>query len=304
MSDWQTAKELFAGCVGGIVQVLVGQAMRRGSTTIQPFDTVKVRLQTQPREAPLYTGVVDCASKTLRNEGVLGFYKGTLTPLVGIGACVSIQFGALEAMKRLLSGGNANGSQNLSLAQLYIAGAASGVANSVLSGPIEHIRTRLQVQSSANRLYSGPVDFISKVSKQYGYSALLKGQAITVLREFHGYGIYFAVYEYMMQRTMAANNIKRSQVPSWKQLIYGALSGYTLWIFIYPIDVVKSKLQTDTFDKATQKYSGAIDCFRKTMAAEGFAGLYRGFWACMLRAGPANAATFAAYEMTMNFIGR
>ncbi|KAJ1344639.1 hypothetical protein BSLG_000162 [Batrachochytrium salamandrivorans] len=283
----QSAKELLAGSIGGM-----------------PFDTVKVRLQTQSIEAPSYTGVVDCASKTLKNEGLLGFYKGTLTPLVGIGACVSIQFGALEAMKRLLAGSNKDGAQSLSLPQLYLAGAVSGVANSVLSGPIEHIRTRLQIQSASNKIYNGPLDLVGKVAKQYGVSALFKGQCVTLIREFHGYGIYFSVYEYLMQRTMASHGVKRSQVSSWHQLLFGAASGYMLWIFIYPVDVIKSKIQTDSFDKTQQKYKGMIDCYSKVVAQEGFAGLYRGFWACMLRAGPANAATFAAYEMAMNFLGR
>jgi hypothetical protein len=67
---FHTAKELTAGSVGGICQVLVGQ----------PFDTVKVRLQT----SNLYSGVIDCASKTLKSDGLMGFYKGTLTPLLGV----------------------------------------------------------------------------------------------------------------------------------------------------------------------------------------------------------------------------
>ncbi|CAG9941331.1 unnamed protein product [Clonostachys rosea f. rosea IK726] len=71
----QTAKDLFAGAMGGIVQVLVGQ----------PFDIVKVRLQTTSQ----YKSAVDAATSIYRNEGALAFYKGTLTPLVGIGACVS-----------------------------------------------------------------------------------------------------------------------------------------------------------------------------------------------------------------------
>ncbi|KAH9255016.1 hypothetical protein BASA81_006961 [Batrachochytrium salamandrivorans] len=264
----QSAKELLAGSIGGMVQVLTGQ----------PFDTVKVRLQTQSIEAPSYTGVVDCASKTLKNEGLLGFYKGTLTPLVGIGACVSIQFGALEAMKRLLAGSNKDGAQSLSLPTA--------------------------IQSASNKIYNGPLDLVGKVAKQYGVSALFKGQCVTLIREFHGYGIYFSVYEYLMQRTMASHGVKRSQVSSWHQLLFGAASGYMLWIFIYPVDVIKSKIQTDSFDKTQQKYKGMIDCYSKVVAQEGFAGLYRGFWACMLRAGPANAATFAAYEMAMNFLGR
>jgi solute carrier family 25 (mitochondrial carnitine/acylcarnitine transporter), member 20/29 len=135
----QTVKELLAGSFGGIVQVLVGQ----------PFDTVKVRLQT----SAAYSGVLDCASKTLRNEGLNGFYKGTLTPLLGIGACVSIQFAALESIKRAFGADK----KPLTLGQLYIAGAGSGLANSFLAGPIEHVRIRLQVQSADNKIFNGPL---------------------------------------------------------------------------------------------------------------------------------------------------
>ena len=39
-------------------------------------------------------------------EGMISLYKGTLTPLVGVGACVSIQFGVLEYMKRYFKQGN------------------------------------------------------------------------------------------------------------------------------------------------------------------------------------------------------
>jgi solute carrier family 25 (mitochondrial carnitine/acylcarnitine transporter), member 20/29 len=110
---------------------------------------------------------------------------------------------------------------------------------------------------------------------------------------------------------MANEGISRSQVPGYKQLAYGALSGYVLWMCIYPIDAIKSKLQTDAFLKSERAYSGSWDCFRKTVKVQGYRGsffinlgLYKGFGACMLRAGPANGATFAAYELAMNVLGR
>ncbi|KAJ3334042.1 Mitochondrial carrier protein ymc2 [Blyttiomyces sp. JEL0837] len=295
----QTIKELFAGSVGGIVQVLTGQ----------PFDTVKVRLQTQPDK---YTSMVDCVRKTYSQEGLFAFYKGTLTPLIGIGACVSIQFGALEAAKRNFAAANkartGKPSNQFSLLQLYLAGAFSGTANSVLSGPIEHVRIRLQVQSGAStggEHYKGPVDLFKKVYKSYGIAGIYKGQAITLLREFHGYGIYFLTYEWLIQERMKAQKTtNRGDVAAWRQCLYGAASGYTLWVMIYPIDVIKSKLQTDSFDVSKRKYSGSWDCFKKVVATDGVNGLYRGFWTCMLRAGPANAATFVAYEATMSLIGR
>jgi solute carrier family 25 carnitine/acylcarnitine transporter 20/29 len=57
-------------------------------------------LQTQPVENPTYKGVSDCARKIVQQEGLGGLYKGTLTPLLGAGVCVAIQFGALENCKR------------------------------------------------------------------------------------------------------------------------------------------------------------------------------------------------------------
>lgn len=61
--------------------------------------------------------------------------------MLGIGACVSIQFGALEGAKRFFAGRKAPGKE-LSLGELYLSGAFAGVANTVVANPVEHIRIR------------------------------------------------------------------------------------------------------------------------------------------------------------------
>lgn len=49
-----------------------------------PFDTVKVRLQSQPDHLPLqYTGPLDCFKQSLRRDGFMGLYRGISAPLVG-----------------------------------------------------------------------------------------------------------------------------------------------------------------------------------------------------------------------------
>ena len=54
--------EFLAGWAGGMAQVLVGQ----------PFDTIKVRLQTA---SSLYTSPLDCLLKSIRREGPQALYK-------------------------------------------------------------------------------------------------------------------------------------------------------------------------------------------------------------------------------------
>jgi len=62
----RTSKNILAGTVAGIAVCLVGH----------PFDTVKVRLQTQPINNPIYSGLIDCVYRTLKWEGIGGLYTG------------------------------------------------------------------------------------------------------------------------------------------------------------------------------------------------------------------------------------
>ncbi|KAI1088505.1 mitochondrial carrier [Rostrohypoxylon terebratum] len=287
-----TAKDLFAGAAGGIAQVLIGQ----------PFDIVKVRLQT----STAYPSALTAARTIYAHEGALAFYKGTLTPLLGIGACVSIQFGAFGWARRAFEASNAshaNGSRELGYGQYFAAGAFAGVANSVISGPIEHVRIRLQTQPhGAARLYAGPLDCVRKLSAHEGVlRGLYRGEAVTIWREAFAYGTWFLTFEYLMNLDAARNKIQRSEVPAYKVAFYGGLAGEALWLASYPFDVVKSKMQTDGFG-SDMKYKTMRDCFGQTWRKEGARGFWKGIGPTLLRAMPVSAGTFAVVEATMRAI--
>ncbi|KAK5142999.1 hypothetical protein LTR04_002041 [Oleoguttula sp. CCFEE 6159] len=279
----RTLKDLFAGAAGGVAQVLLGQ----------PFDIVKVRLQTTTQ----YTNALDAATQIYKNEGASAFYKGTLTPLIGIGACVSIQFGAFHWARRAFETRNSAASPlsapTLSYTQYYLSGAFAGLANSVISGPIEHVRIRLQTQPhGAARLYSGPLDCIRKLSAHNGVAGLYRGEAVTILREAQAYGVWFLTFEYLMNADAARNDVARKDISTAKVALYGGLAGEALWLASYPFDVVKSKMQSDGFG-AAQRYGGMRDCFAQTWRAEGFRGFWKGLAPTLLRAMPVSAGTFA-----------
>ncbi|KAF3763654.1 mitochondrial carrier [Cryphonectria parasitica EP155] len=292
----QTAKDLFSGAAGGVAQVLLGQ----------PFDIVKVRLQT----ATTPTTALSAATSIWRNEGPLAFYKGTLTPLLGIGACVSVQFGGFHAARRWFEDRNTttHGSPPaapLSYPQYYAAGAFAGVANSVISGPIEHVRIRLQTQPhGAARLYSGPLDCVRKLVAAPGgglWRGVYRGEAVTILREAQAYGVWFLAFEWLMNADARRNRVSRDDIPAYKIAFYGGLAGEALWLASYPLDVVKSKMQTDGFG-AEMRYRSMRDCFAQTWAKEGMGGFWRGLGPTLLRAMPVSAGTFAVVEMTRRAI--
>lgn len=269
-------------------------------------DIVKVRLQTSTR----YSNALDAASQILKNEGAAAFYKGTLTPLIGIGACVSVQFGGFHYARRAFEARNAKNSSNplaeaqpLSYTQYYASGAFAGIANTILSSPIEHVRIRLQTQPhGAARLYHGPLDCISKLSRSPNILfGLYRGTSVTWLREAQAYGVWFTTFEYLMNSDAKRNEIARKEIVTWKIALYGGLAGEALWLSSYPFDVVKSKMQSDGLG-AEQRYKGMRDTFAQTWRHEGMRGFWKGLGPTLLRAMPVSAGTFAVVELTMRFI--
>jgi ornithine carrier protein len=79
----EALKDVVCGSIAGVV----------GKYIEYPFDTVKVRLQSQPNHLPLkYTGPIDCFKKSLKQDGFTGIYRGISAPLVGAAVETSCLF--------------------------------------------------------------------------------------------------------------------------------------------------------------------------------------------------------------------
>uniref|UniRef100_J3N550 Mitochondrial carnitine/acylcarnitine carrier-like protein n=1 Tax=Oryza brachyantha TaxID=4533 RepID=J3N550_ORYBR len=293
------AKDLTAGTVGGAAQLIVGH----------PFDTIKVKLQSQPTpppgQPPKFAGAMDAVKQTLAAEGPRGLYKGMGAPLATVAAFNALLFtvrGQMEAVLRSEPGAP------LTVNQQVIAGAGAGVAVSFLACPTELIKCRLQAQSAlaaaapaaAAAPYGGPIDVAKHVLRsEGGAGGLFKGLLPTLAREVPGNALMFGVYEAIKQ--YLAGGQDTSSLGRGSLVVAGGLAGASFWGSVYPTDVVKSVLQVD--DYKNPKYSGSMDAFRKILAADGVKGLYKGFGPAMARSVPANAACFLAYEVTRSALG-
>ncbi|SCV02778.1 LANO_0G00188g1_1 [Lachancea nothofagi CBS 11611] len=282
----RTFKDIAAGTAGGIAQVLVGQ----------PFDITKVRLQTSSTP----TTAVKVIQNLVRNEGPKAFYKGTTTPLIGVGACVSCQFGVNEAMKRYFHRKNNYSSSTLKLPEYYACGFISGSANGFLTAPIEHVRIRLQLQTTSltRAEYSGAVDCIKKLVAS---GKLMRGLTPTLLRTSHGFGVYFLTYEALLI-SEAKRGIARGDIHPWKLCMYGAFSGALLWMTVYPLDVIKSVMQSDNLRQPVHG-SNLVQVAKYIYRERGLKAFFNGFGPTMIRSLPVNGATFTTFELAMRLMG-
>jgi len=88
-----------------------------------------------------------------------------------------------------------------------------------------------------------------------------------------------------------------------KDIAFGSIAGMVSKVFEHPFDLTKVRLQSQVLD-STARFSGPIDCLKKTWMNEGITGLYRGLPAPIIGAMAENASVFLSYNELQNLIRR
>jgi hypothetical protein len=83
----------------------------------------------------------------------------------------------------------------------------------------------------------------------------------------------------------------------------GVCAGFVSAVCSSPFDVVKSRVMNQAVgaDGKGLKYSGMLDCFRKSIAAEGPFCLWKGFWPNFGRIGPRVTVIFVVMEQLRKY---
>lgn len=129
---------------------------------------------------------------------------------------------------------------------------------------------------------------------------IFQGLGATLARNFVGVGAYFYVYEALRLRMAAGAPVE--SLSTLAIIGAGGCGGLAYWIACYPLDIVKSALQTDAIHPAERKYAGWGDAAKKLWAEGGAKRFTAGIAPCLMRSFPANAAAFVAYEQTKKLL--
>ena len=81
-------------------------------------------------------------------------------------------------------------------------------------------------------------------------------------------------------------------------MMAGGSAGVISWIACFPMDVIKTRFQSDL----TGKYNGVFDCTRQTYQTEGYRVFTRTLPSILIRAFPMNAVTFPVVTYIMRFV--
>ncbi|KAK4108229.1 mitochondrial carrier [Canariomyces notabilis] len=305
-----------------------------------------------------------------KNPGRI-FLLGTAAPVLTYGALNALLFVSYNRTERLLndiiftpsnpaSPSSSSGGPGTSLCATWLAGAAGGLATWVVSTPTELVKCRAQlleppppsIVPSMSRSSSSSSSSLSlssssswRIAKQVlqteGVRGLYFGGAVTALRDSVGYGFYFWAYELASRwwlTAAAANHAASGGVGAgWldgeaaRVLLCGGLAGVVTWASVFPLDVIKTRVQTQTqttleggpFGERRallpggdgqpqeqdgsgrrKKMPGAWEVAKETYREGGIKPFFRGLGVCSVRAFIVNAVQWAVYEWIMTELGQ
>lgn len=322
----EAAKDVVFGSTAGVL----------GKFVEYPFDTIKVRLQSQstyPLSPPRLDGPLDAFAAAWRSsEGPLkSLYRGISAPLFGAAVETSSLFFSYRIAQDLLIGnipsfralqttdGQVKG--NLPFSALLFAGAASGAFTSLLLTPIELIKCKMQVPVTSSHLESGfhhttrkplgPYQLIKLVFKSHGLLGFWHGQLGTLIRETGGSAAWFGSYEGVKILFEHRNNAKTPSTESYgtssttlsQQLLAGAAAGISYNFFFYPADTIKSRMQTEGEAVVGSRQMTFMNTGRELWNQQGLRGFYRGCGITLFRAAPSSAIIFSIYEALKKSFG-
>ncbi|KAM7157714.1 solute carrier family 25 member 47 isoform 1-T1 [Molossus nigricans] len=298
--------DFVAGAIGGVCGVAVGY----------PLDTVKVRIQTEPK----YTGIWHCVRDTYLRERVRGFYRGLSLPVCSVSLVSSLSFGTyrhcLTHICRLRYG---SADAKPARADITLSGFTSGLVRVFLTSPTEVAKVRLQTQTQQRRRssaswpsaappvcpaapaspvpgpkYRGPLHCLATVAREEGLRGLYKGSSALLFREGHSFATYFLSYSILSEWLTPAGH---SQPDVLGVLMAGGCAGVLAWAVATPMDVIKSRLQAD--GQGQQRYRGLLHCVVTSVREEGPRVLFKGLTLNCCRAFPVNMVVFVTYEAAL-----
>ncbi|KAF8586088.1 mitochondrial carrier [Ramaria rubella] len=162
-------------------------------------------------------------------------------------------------------------------------GGTAAVISKTAAAPIERVKLIIQNQGAmlaAGRLsqpYTGIADCFRRVYTEEGLLAFWRGNGANCLRYFPTQALNFAFKDYF-KKTFGYKKKDGYALYVGGNVASGAAAGASSSLFVYSLDYARTRLSADGKSKGGQRqFTGLIDVYKKTLASDGIAGLYRGF---------------------------
>lgn len=255
--------------------------------------------------AKIRSPIVKAVTTLYRQGGLRAFYVGNGLNVVKVFPESSMKFGSFELTKKLMTKlEGCKETSELSKFSTYIAGGMAGVVAQFSVYPIDTLKFRVQCAPLDNRLKGNKLLF-QTAKEMYlagGLKQFYRGVTVGVVGIFPyaalDLGTFSALKKWYIARKAKEMSIPESEVSLSNLVVLpmGAFSGTVGATVVYPVNLLRTRLQAQGTFAHPQTYTGFRDVLVKTIQREGYPGLFKGLVPNLAKVCPAVSISYLCYE--------
>ncbi|CRG94045.1 mitochondrial carrier protein, putative [Plasmodium gallinaceum] len=277
-----------------------------------------------------YKNIIQSFIYIIKEEGILGLWKGNLINTIRGGLVYSSKFGTNDIIKESYKRKKKKNNETLNEYDIKLensnnytkntvekkkkinyyesltAGYASGVIQKTVSYPLDLLSIRMALGINEKYLRSNLqykrksiFKIIKEINTNEGFSGFFKGFFPTLLTGVPYVTLqmlFFDFYKNIFQNYFSHKSNSLSSIAFYSS-ISGSLSNLTSLIIVFPGDTVRKRMMNNGIDNKNYIYKNTFHCIKNIYCCEGFKNFYYGLFPSMLKAVPSGAIQFMTYEI-------
>ncbi|SCU88278.1 LADA_0E09230g1_1 [Lachancea dasiensis] len=255
--------------------------------------------------AKIKSPLIKAATSLYRQGGLRAFYVGNGLNVMKVFPESAIKFGSFEFAKRMMAQlEGVKSTSDISKFSTYVAGGLGGVMAQFSVYPVDTLKYRVQcaplnAHKQGSRLM---VETAKQMYREGGLKLFYRGVTVGVMGIFPyaalDLGTFSALKKWYITRQSQISGLPEDQVTMSNMfvLLMGAFSGTVGATVVYPINLLRTRLQAQGTFAHPHTYNGFSDVFLKTVAREGYPGLFKGLVPNLAKVCPAVSISYLCYE--------
>ncbi|OAA57945.1 calcium dependent mitochondrial carrier protein [Niveomyces insectorum RCEF 264] len=255
----------------------------------------------------------DAVATLYKAGGLKTFFAGNGLNVIKIMPETAIKFGSYEAAKRTCAVLEGHGDPtHINPYSKFVAGGVAGMVAQFFVYPLDTLKFRLQCET----VQGGPTGRAllvrtarAMVAGGGGVRTAYRGVTMGLIGMFPYSAIDMGTFEllkgaFTRYKARALGLHEEDAAPGNVVTgVIGATSGAFGASVVYPLNVLRTRLQTQGTVMHPPTYTGIWDVAHRTLANEGVRGLYKGLTPNLLKVAPALSITWVVYENSKKFLG-
>jgi len=189
-------------------------------------------------------------------------------------------------------------SRDISASSRFLSGGIGGISSQLSIYPIETLKTQMMSTTGRKRTLLGAARHVWQLGQ---FRAFYRGLTIGLVGVFPYSAIDMSTFEALKLAYLRSTGLEEPGVLA--VLAFGSISGSVGAISVYPLNLVRTRLQASGSPGHPQRYAGVWDVVQKTYQRDGWRGFYRGLFPTLAKVVPSVSITYLVYEHSKRRLG-